>query len=250
MKKTIIFIIILLLLVAACAYYNCMQKEKFELEKKEAVAAAIKSTIDSLDLREALEIPKQEVLAHKPLPPPSPKAKTKPKPVTEVEKPNLLVDERDGQEYLIFESGNGRWWMAQNLNFKTPGSWCYDLEDAKCAEWGSLYTWDEALLACPEGWHLPNDLEWTQLIRYYGGVHYAGKSLKPGGASGFNALMSGYRDKAGFYGKINESAYFWSSTTQNDDYASFKGLYKSVDNIGAYTYTKPDGMSVRCVKDN
>jgi len=249
MKKTIIFIVILLLLIAACAYYNCMQKEKFELEKKEAVAEAVQNTIDSLQQRQALETPKQSVIAHKP-PPPPPKEKSKPKTVPETEKPNMFVDERDGQEYQIFESGNGRWWMSQNLNFNTPGSWCYDLDKDKCEEWGSLYTWDEAMLACPKGWHLPNDQEWMELINYYGGINYAGRSLKKGGPSGFNAQMSGYRDKAGFFGKIDESAYYWSSTTQNADYASFKGLYHNVDNIGTYTYTKPDGLSVRCVKDN
>jgi uncharacterized protein (TIGR02145 family) len=161
----------------------------------------------------------------------------------------MLVDERDGQEYKIFESGDGNWWMAQNLNFATPGSWCYDLKDENCSDWGRLYTWEEATTACPEGWHLPDDDEWNALLNYYGGVHYAGKALKEGGESNFNAQLSGYRDKAGFFGKINESAYYWSSTEQNADYASFKGIYKSVDNVGAYTYTKPDGLSVRCVKD-
>jgi len=245
MKKTIIFIILLLLLIAACAYYNCMQKEKFELEKKEAVAAAIQNTIDSMNQRQALEAPKQQVMAHKPPPPAKPEVKPTPEP----EAPNMLVDERDGQEYTIFESGTGQWWMSQNLNFATSGSWCYDLDNAKCADWGRLYTWDEAVAACPEGWHLPDDAEWLELINYYGGIHYAGKELKTGGASDFNAQYSGYRDKAGFFGKIEESAYYWSSTTQNADYASFKGLYHNVDNIGTYTYTKPDGLSVRCVKD-
>ncbi len=249
MKKTIIFIVLILLLIAACAYYNCMQKEKFEMEKKEAVAAAVQHTLDSINQHKALEAPKQVVQAHKSEPPPPPPAKKKEvKTKPEVE-PDVLLDKRDGQEYTIFEDGNENWWMAQNLNFATPGSWCYDLDDAKCAEWGRLYTWDEAMMACPEGWHLPNDQEWSALINYYGGIHNAGKNLKPGGASEFNAQYSGYRDKDGFFGKINESAYYWSSTDQNADYASFKGLYHTVDNVGTYTYTKPDGMSVRCVKD-
>ncbi len=249
MKRTVVFIILLLILIAACVYYNCMQKEKFEMEKKEAVAAAIQSTIDSLDQREALEAPKQQVKAHKPPPPPPAEPKKKVEPEPEPVKDDILLDERDGQEYKIFVSGNGQTWMMQNLNFATSGSWCYDMEDAKCAEWGRLYTWDEAMTACPAGWHLPDDQEWLELINYNGGIHYAGKNLKPGGASEFNAQLSGYRDKAGYFGKINESAYYWSSTSQNADYASFKGLYKSVDNIGTYTYTKPDGLSVRCIKD-
>lgn len=247
MKKTIIFIILLLLLAAACAYYNCMQREQFEKEKQEAVSAAIEHVIDSINRHKALEPPKQQVVAHKPPPPPPPEKKMeKPEPGPE---PSMLVDERDGQEYKIFESGDGSWWMSQNLNFATPGSWCYDLEDEKCADWGRLYTWDEAVIACPEGWHLPSDEEWSALLNYYGGTHYAGKALKEGGQSGFNAQLSGYRDKAGYFGKINESAYYWSATEHDQGYASFKGIYKSVDNVGTYTYPKQDGFSVRCVKN-
>jgi len=247
MRKTIFFIILLLVLVAACVYYNCMQREKFEQEKKEAVAAAVAHTLDSINQHKALEPPKQEVVTHEPVSPPSPpEKKVITKPETE---PNVFVDERDGQEYRIFESGDGNWWMAQNLNFATPGSWCYDLEDENCSDWGRLYNWEEAMVACPEGWHLPGDQEWSALIEYYGGTHYAGKALKGGGLSDFNAQFSGYRDKDGYFGKINESAYYWSSTEHAQGYASFKGIYKSVDNVGTYTYPKQDGFSVRCVKD-
>lgn len=245
MKKTIVFIIILLLLVAACVYYSCMQKEKFEDEKKLAVTEAVQHAIDSINKQKALEPPKQIVVANKPPPPPPPPPKEV---VEDPVDPMVLTDDRDGQEYKIFES-DGMTWMGQNLNFAAPGSWCYDLEDKNCEDWGRLYTWNDAMTSCPPGWHLPNDEEWTKLINYYGGIHHAGKNLKEGGQSDFNAIMSGYRDKEGFFGKINESAYFWSSTTQNPEYASFKGVYQSVDNIGTYTYTKPDGLSVRCIKD-
>lgn len=246
MKRTITFIIILLLIIAGCVYYSCLQKEKFELEKNAAVTEAVQHALDSIKQHEALEIPKQSVQAHKPPPPPPHEKKVKTaEPVVE---PEMLVDARDDQQYKIFEA-NGSWWMGENLNFESIDSWCYELEAEKCDNWGRLYTWEAASKACPEGWHLPNDQEWSALINYYGGTHYAGKNLKPGGASEFNSLMSGYRDKAGYYGKIDESAYYWSSTEQNANYASFKGLYNSVDNVGTYTYTKSDGLSVRCVKD-
>lgn len=246
MKKTIIFIILLLLMIAACVYYNCIQQQKFEDEKKIAVAEAVQNTIDSINQHKALEAPKQQVKAHKPPPPPQKTKKVMPE--AEAVNPALLTDERDGQQYKIFEAA-GLTWMGQNLNFETPGSWCYELEDANCADWGRLYTWDEATKACPDGWHLPSDDEWNALINYYGGTHYAGQALKEGGHSEFNAKYSGYRDKAGYFGKINESAYYWSSTEHPENYASFKGIYKSVDNIGTYTYPKTDGFSVRCVKD-
>jgi len=248
MKKTIVFIILLLILIAACVYYNCIQEQKFEQEKKEAVAAAVLATIDSIDQRHALETPQQTVVAHKPPPPVSPPPETKKEVLKEVSASNMMTDARDGQQYKIFDA-NGRWWMGQNLNFGTKDSWCYDLDDTSCEDFGRLYTWNAAMTACPEGWHLPDDTEWLDLIIYHGGIHYAGKSLKVGGASEFNALMSGYRDKAGFYGKIDESAYYWSSTEQGETYASFKGIYLGVDNVGTYNYTKADGLSIRCVKN-
>ena len=249
MKRTIVFIILLLLLAAACMYYNCMLKEKYEMEKNEAVAAAVQHTIDSLNQYEVLEAPEQHTVIHLPPPIKHDEALDKEPPKVSAEHPdNILVDERDGQRYKIFHV-NGLWWMAQNLNYETNNSWCYDLAPESCENWGRIYTWEEAMVACPDGWHLPNDEEWKNLIDYYGGLHYAGKELKAGGNSGFNALMTGYRDKKGFFGKIDESAYFWSSTEQNKDYASFKGLYSHVDNVGAYTYTKPDGLSVRCIKN-
>ncbi len=247
MKKTIVFIIILLIMIAACVYYNCMQQRNFEQEKDEAVAAAVQEAIDFMNQRHALDVPLQSVQAHKPPPPVDMPAK---EPAKEVAKnANLMLDARDGQEYKIFDA-NGIWWMGENLNFDTPDSWCYDQENTSCETWGRLYTWDAASTACPDGWHLPDDHEWTDLIDYYGGNHYAGKYLKVGGASDFNALLSGYRDKAGFFGKIDESAYYWSETVQNREYASFKGIYGEVDNVGTYTYTKNDGLSVRCVKDH
>ena len=249
MKKTIVFIIILLLIVAACMYYNCMQQEKFQQEKEEAIAAAVQDAIDSLNQRKALEIPKQHVQAHKP-PPPEPTVKPEPKPEPEVEatEPNMMTDERDGQQYKIIDA-NGKWWMGQNLNYETEDSWCYELQSESCDQYGRLYTWNAASKACPPGWHLPNDAEWKDLIVYYGGNFYAGKNLKEGGLSGFDAVMAGYRDHSGYYGKVGESSYHWSATEQNADYASFKGIYKDVDNVGTYTYTKSDGMSVRCIKD-
>ena len=144
---------------------------------------------------------------------------------------------------------HGHVWMAQNLNFKTPKSKCYDGKETNCDKYGRLYSWDEAMTACPQGWHLPNDAEWSDLINYYGGIWKAGAALRHGEHSGFDALMAGYYDKKGFYGKLDEGTYFWSSTEINDNYASFKGIYKTADNVGTYTYTKADGFSVRCIKD-
>lgn len=249
MKKDTIYIVLILLALAAAIYCCYWKRADFEKEKQAAVEKAVKEAIDSLNQRKALELPKQASVAHKPPKPELPPAKKEEKKGTkEVVDPTILVDKRDGKKYRTFES-EGLQWMAQNLDHELPGSWCYNEEDPNCKTWGRLYTWDAAMKVCPEGWRLPNDEEWDRLINRYGGIFYAGKELKEGGSSGFNAEMSGYYDKAGYFDKGGVSSYYWSSTEQNKDYASFKGIYKEVDNVGTYTYTKADGLSVRCVRD-
>ena len=245
MKKSglLCFLIILILLIGGYLYNN-YQMKKFELEKNEAITMAVDKAIDSVNQRHALRAPEQITEAHKPV-------KKEPAPPKKVKEPklpdNILIDERDGQKYPTKEI-NGRIWMTANLNYSTNDSWCYSNEEEECDENGRLYTWDAAMKACPDGWKLPDDQDWNTLFDEYGGIHYAGSDLKKGGTSDFNVLFSGYRDKQGFYGKMDESAYFWSATEQSDLYASFKGIYNSVENIGAYTYPKTDAFSVRCVK--
>jgi uncharacterized protein (TIGR02145 family) len=214
---------------------------KFQNEKDIAIAAAVESALDSVRLHRALNPP--PVRTHTVY-----VEKSAPKKKLENSEPNTFTDERDGQEYPYIEVGETLW-MADNLNYEGEGSYCYDANSEECKNFGRLYIWNSAVKYCPEGWRLPNDEDWKTLIRNHGGIEYAGKDLKAGGESGFNALMAGYRDKHNFYGKVNESAYFWSSTEQNENYASFRGMYLSYDNIGPYTYTKADAFSVRCIKN-
>jgi len=241
MKQFGICILVIILLLAGFWFYMDNQCSKLQNEQDEAIAAAVATAIDSVKSHRALNPPPVRthiVYVEKP-------ASTK---KVDKTKPNVFTDARDSQEYSFIDVG-GTLWMADNLNYEGDGSYCYESEDAKCDNFGRLYTWEAAANTCPDGWRLPNDEDWKKLIRHNGGVEYAGKNLKEGGESGFNALMAGYRDKHNFYGKIDESAYFWSSTEQNENYASFRGLYHNYDNIGPYTYTKADAFSVRCIKD-
>jgi len=98
-----------------------------------------------------------------------------------------FTDKRDGQKYRYVKIGT-QTWMAQNLNFKVDGSWCYDNTDSNCAKYGRLYQWTAAMAidtsynhnlwqgadsashqgVCPSGWHVPTDAEWGTLIAYVG----------------------------------------------------------------------------------
>ncbi len=137
------------------------------------------------------------------------------------------------------------------------------------------------MTACPEGWHLPSDDEWTQLEEYLiaNGHNYDGttegnkiaKSLAsdngwfsseddgvPGNTdytedrnmSGFSALPGGtrYADDNTFE-FITATIAFWSAT-QSGSTAWYRVLY--YDEIYFYRnnfFTKDNGLYVRCVKD-
>ncbi|MDR0330104.1 MAG: hypothetical protein LBH93_00100, partial [Chitinispirillales bacterium] len=128
-----------------------------------------------------------------------------------VEPPELLpepsvdtfTDERDGQVYRIVKMPDGRWWMAENLNYDVgDGSRVYDTDPLNAEKYGRLYDWESAKRAAPDGWHLPTRTEWQSLIDASGGDAIAGKKLKAatgwaGGGNGtddygFAALPGGY----------------------------------------------------------
>jgi len=73
------------------------------------------------------------------------------------------MDQRDGREYKIV-SYFGKRWFAENLNYDSKKSKCYDEDQNKCKRFGRLYTYDDAMISCPKGWHLPNLSEWRSII--------------------------------------------------------------------------------------
>jgi uncharacterized protein (TIGR02145 family) len=100
---------------------------------------------------------------------------------------DLLIDERDGQEYNTVQIGE-QCWMQENLNIGTKifhnvaqtnnpviEKYCYGNVSANCETYGGLYQWDEMMQytnqegaqgICPAGWHLPADAEWAALTSY------------------------------------------------------------------------------------
>ena len=75
-------------------------------------------------------------------------------------------DERDGREYPYVTLA-GLDWFARNLSWDGAGAPYYD---APAVEWlfGLYYTYEEAKEACPEGWRLPTDDDWTALAESLG----------------------------------------------------------------------------------
>jgi len=182
----------------------------------------------------------------------------------------VLIDSRDGQKYKTVKIGN-QVWMAENLNFKTKNSWCYDNDPANCDVYGRLYTWDDARISCPKGWHLPSDDEWKILEMYLGmsesevnkkslrGID-EGKRLKSKNGwysngngtdeAGLLMLPGGYHGSDGSFSSLGYSGDWWSSSEYSDLGVWRRYLNYDYSQISRYYfYIKAFGFSVRCLKD-
>lgn len=172
-----------------------------------------------------------------------------------------MTDLRDGKTYKTVTIGN-QTWMAENLNYEVnykSNSFCYKDSTKYCAKYGHLYTWDAAMKACPDGWHLPSEDEFNTLFAAVGGQSVAAKMLKSssGWQDGngldnyaFSALPVGrrYPDDGRYY--LNGyAAYFWSSTENSSYGANYIYMDDNSDNPEIDNSDLSLAYSVRCVKD-
>lgn len=142
-----------------------------------------------------------------------------------------FTDSRDGQTYEYVQIGN-MFWMAENLNYQTSNSLCYDNSNYFCNQYGQLYNGTDAMQGanfsngipsgvqgiCPNGWHLPSKYEWQLLIDEFddgnvgNGTQEIYNTLIENGSSGFEALLGGYTIWTGLFENEGVSTKFWSSS--------------------------------------
>jgi len=193
--------------------------------------------------------------------------------------PNFIYGE---QMYNTVQIGT-QCWMAENLNIGTMVTrsstnnkiiekYCYNNSFSNCYIYGGLYQWDEMMQystqqgaqgICPEGWHIPSDSEWTELIDFLGGESVAGGKMKSllsfwnnpnTGAtneSGFSALPAGCNGEAPLFSfeNLGKNGIFWTSSPSNIDGAFNRGLTSTGAYISRYYHKTNKTFSVRCVKD-
>jgi len=207
-----------------------------------------------------------------------------------------FTDSRDGNVYLCVTIGE-QIWMAENLRYlpsvvgpgiysdTKPYYYVYGYEGTDVAEakvtanyniYGVLYNWIAAMNGadgsdanpsgvqgiCPEGWHLPSDAEWTQLINYLGGESVAGDYLKEIGTkhwnapneratneTGFTALPGGRLGISGSFNNIGSNGFWWSAAEYDEFDAWYRYMTNKYSEVGRYSFFKDAGLSVRCVKD-
>ena len=179
-----------------------------------------------------------------------------------------MTDERDGQTYKIVKIGH-LWWFAQNLNYETVDSHCYNDSAEYCAKYGRLYKWAAAVGksedecgyrhecnltlpvqgACPPGWRVPSNYDWNDLLVTAGGDDVAGEVLRDSKEGGFALLYAGRINFAGEFVQEGRSACIWSSSETDEYDGYYADFYYSYDKVMFPNEAeKYDGYSVRCVK--
>ncbi len=181
-----------------------------------------------------------------------------------------IVRDIDGHVYHTVVIGS-QTWMVENLQttrFRNGDpiaeSWYYGDDIFKGDLYGKLYSWYAAMdirgLA-PEGWHVPTETEWRQLIDYLGGEASAGGKLKATtlwqspntgatNASGFTAFPGGLRRSDKVFDTFGTNGYFWTAS-ESTDYGPYSCALAHDDQYAFcfYTQDKLLALSVRCVKD-
>ena len=176
-------------------------------------------------------------------------------------KKNEFKDPRDKQKYRTVQVA-GLEWFADNLNYKTEGSYCYKDDEDQCMVYGRFYTWDAAKKACPAGFRLPTHADFESLWTAAGADFNAGYLLKAdygwsGDTNGndtlkFSAMPAGNRFDDETYGNMAKFAFFWSSDDSSEGVAlgNARVWYLTSKSMAFGYMSKPKnfGFSVRCVR--
>ena len=170
-------------------------------------------------------------------------------------------DPRDGYAYEWIRIGS-QLWTAENMNYATAsGSLC-----AQCNHWGRLYNFENAKIACLDGFHLPTKEEWQALLTFAGKDKAVGTVLKAGYGwdpikgtanygNGKDELGFGAKAGGGHFAKSDvpikerkfegagQKAYFW--TAEGEVLVFFHDK-----DIAKFEKFDPEfGASLRCLKD-
>ncbi|HXP90073.1 MAG TPA: FISUMP domain-containing protein [Fibrobacteria bacterium] len=174
-----------------------------------------------------------------------------------------LMDARDSQIYRTVKIGT-QTWMAQNLGFNVANtSFCYNDSASNCRQFGRLYsTAMSGPPACPTGWHVPNDSEWTFLLSFAGSAT-PGRELKSTtgwDSSGAGQDSIGFRAVPGGDGEVlspsaasgsgkGSTGFWWSTTSDvNSGHEYFWSLSSGTDAM-SHSTTRDYECSIRCLQD-
>ena len=173
----------------------------------------------------------------------------------------------------------GQCWFAENVRYLPevspgaegsdvdPHAYVYGYQGTDVSEaqhtleyhqFGALYNFPavEQWNLCPVDWHVPTDLEWTEMTSSLGSENWAGNMMKAkyGNAwdgtnlSGFSGLPGGLRTNDGFFLLAGSYGYWWSSSPI-ESIAWSRALDDLNEGVYRFNDLRRNGFSVRCVRD-
>jgi uncharacterized protein (TIGR02145 family) len=177
-----------------------------------------------------------------------------------------VVTFRNGDK--IPEAKSDKEWAEAGKN-KKPAMCYMDNDKNNGKKYGILYNWyavnDPRGLA-PEGWRIPNEDEWEQLIVFLGGKDIAGNKMKftrgwsewddedgelfsgnGTNESGFSGMPGGSRADFGTFNYVGDHAGWWSSIDCNATDALSLIIYNYFESIKYSEDIKSYGFSARCI---
>jgi uncharacterized protein (TIGR02145 family) len=195
------------------------------------------------------------------------------------------ITDIDGNIYETVSIGN-QVWMSENLrttrlndgteiklitksqewhNSSEPAfSWYNNDSSMFKVPYGALYNGyvAENGKICPEGWRIPENEDWRQLVEFLGDTAVAGGKLKVEGAtqwhspntgadnsSLFSALPAGMRYFEGTFSSLSYFTAFWSATETDTSSMIYVSL-SYLDAIATFgRKSKKQGFSIRCVRN-
>lgn len=169
-------------------------------------------------------------------------------------------------------------WFRNNLAYTGSG---IPYEDCPVMShvFGRYYTWEEAMTACPEGWHLPSLEEWKNLANSISTMAFdtydkftgiAGDmmvdarfndykmwefwpAVKITDATGLAMIPTGYATLTGAsadFSTIGDYAAFWTSDSVDDTSAWYRYINVNLPDVYLGSGDKSSfAASVRCVRD-
>ncbi len=188
-----------------------------------------------------------------------------------------IVVDYDGNVYPTVTIGT-QMWLKENLRsvHYTDGSlignacW-YNNNLSTDTTYGKLYQWDAAMKnsqtemtqgVCPTDWHLPKDAEWIQLFNTVSDSNNCAFALKDtnttfwtqpliaSNSTGFSIVGGGNGYVCSTFDLMGTHAEFWTSTEISSTEAkNWSANNQSGAMFRHYNQDKPNGFSVRCVRN-
>ena len=175
-----------------------------------------------------------------------------------------------GQEYKWVKMEDGKIWMVTNLAYEAENSECYEEEDGNCQKFGRLYLWSSIDSICPNGWRVPSDEEWWNMITqkmkpYKDSEMYPMEKTTSDSrlqeltndTTGVQLKFAGMKEPEHGFLNIESIGYYWTSSAHKEEpgFAWYYGVdgnnridLKQENKIVRVATSKKMKFSCRCIK--